>query len=191
MQAAEARVAAARIQVQREAAQRHPNVNVTTGLGRDFFSPQYMMYTLNVAFSPPAWNKNQGNAAAAVGELQAALLDADRLDLSLRNHLAEAFQRYRIARNAADIYRRLTLPTAEKNLSLTIDAYEQGELSLLRVLTARRDLFKARINSIEALIALQTVEVEINGLLLTDGLDPVLSRPVPSNSSGRTADAGN
>lgn len=188
--AAEARIAAARSQVARESVQRRPNLNLTTGLGRDFFTPQYMMYTLNFAITPPAWNKNQGNVSAAMGELHAAVSELNRLELSLRSQLAEAFQRYQSARNEVDVYRELTLPTAERNLVLAEKAYEQGEFGFLRVLTARRDLFTARTGYIEALILLRTAVIEIEGLLLTGGLDRVQSRPIPSNSSGKTTDVG-
>lgn len=189
--AARARVAAAAIQVRREEAQPKPNLQLTSGVGRDFFTPQYMMYTLQFGFTLPTFNRNVGNIAAAVGELHAAQSEVNRLELSLRNDLASTFRKYQTASNRVMTYRDSILPTAEKNLSLTLKQYEHGELDFLRVLTARRDLFEAKIEYVESLIEMKTTAIEIEGLLLTGGLDPLESNPVPSNHSGQTASAGN
>ncbi|WP_237729238.1 TolC family protein [Schlesneria paludicola] len=189
--AAKSRVAAAAVQVRREEAQPTPNLQLTSGVGRDFFTPQYMMYTLQFGFTLPTFNRNVGNVTAAVGELHAAQSEVDRLELSLRNKLASTFRKYQTARNQVITYRDSILPTAEMNLSLTLKQYEAGELDFLRVLTARRDLFEAKIEYVNALIDMRTTAIQIEGLLLTGGLDPLDSNPTPSNHAGQTASPGN
>lgn len=191
LQAARSRVAAAQAQIQRERAQPKPNVQLTAGVGRDiYYSPQFMMYTLYFTVKPPAYNRNQGNIVAAIGELRAAEREVDRLELTLRDGLADAFRRYAAARNAVEVYRDTYLPTAERNLNLVLRAYEEGEYDFLRVLTARREMFLARVNYIAALQDLRNTAVEIEGLLLIGGLDPVENNRTPSNQAGQTTGAG-
>ena len=191
LRVARARVAAAQAQVCREEQQPRPNLHLTGGYGREFLAPQYPMYTFRVAITPPAFNRNQGNIAAAFAELHAAQSDIGRIELSLRNGLTRTFQRYLSARNQIQTYQTSFLPLAEKNLSLTLKRYEEGEIDFLRVLTARRDLFDARIEYVKALTDLRTSAIEVQGLMLTGGLDAVDSKPTPSNRAGQTVGPGN
>jgi cobalt-zinc-cadmium efflux system outer membrane protein len=191
LQAARARTAAAVIQVRREEMQPIPDLQVMGNIWNDQIRPPSMMYGLNIGITLPVFDRNQGNVTAAVGELHAAQSEVTRLELTLRDRLAEAYQRYQAARNQVQIYRDSILPTAQENLSLTLKAYEEGELDFLRVLTARRDLFQANIDYVSALTELHIATIEIEGLQLTGGLEPVVSNPTPSNQSGQTNGPGN
>lgn len=190
IKAARARVAAAQAQVRREEKQPKPNLQLTGGYGRDFFSPQYPMYTLRFAITPPMFNRNQGNIAAALSDLQTARSEVDRLELALRDELTQAFQNYRSTRNQVQTYHDSVLPMSEKNLSLTLKRYDQGEFDFLRVLTARRDFFDAKFKYVKALTELQITAIKIQGLMLTGGLEPVDSHPTPTNRAGQTSSSG-
>jgi cobalt-zinc-cadmium efflux system outer membrane protein len=190
LQAARARMLAARNQVLREEKQPIPNLDLTAGLGRDFYVPEYMMYTLQIGFNLPVFDRNQGNVAAASGELRAARSEVDRLELSLRNDLAESFRRYQEARNQTQMYRDVVLPASEANLSLSLKRYEEGEFDFLRVLTARHDLFDANVSYVTALTELRIAAIKIQGLLLTGGLDPLDPDPIPANQAGQTNGPG-
>jgi outer membrane protein, heavy metal efflux system len=54
---------------------------------------------------------------------------------------------------------------------LTTQAYEGGQLDFLRVLTARRTYFETRLKYLEALIEFRKAAAELDGLLLTGGLE--------------------
>jgi len=194
LRAAQARVAAAHTQVFREQKQKTPNLQLLSGVGKTFASDgspdAFMRYSLNVGFTLPSFNQNQGNVLAAFGELRAAQSEVDRIELDLRNGLTKAFQRYQSARNQTQIYRDEILPMAEQNLTLTLDRYEEGEFDFLRVLTARRELFAARIDYVKSLAELRIAAIEIQGLMLTGGLEAVDSNPTPSNRAGQTAGPG-
>lgn len=192
LHAARARLAAAEVQVRREQVEPVPNLRVSSGTGIDALpdGESFQMAFLSLGAQIPVWNRNQGNVIAATGNLQAARAEVARLELSLRDELAEAFQRYQSARNEVQTYRDPILPTAERNLQLTQRAYDEGEFDFLRVLIARRDLFQARIDYVESLTELRSSAIEIQGLLLTGGLDPATNNPTPSNSAGQTADQG-
>lgn len=190
LQAARARAASAAIQVRREEVQPIPDLQVMGNVWNDQIRPPSMMYGLNIGITLPIFDHNQGNVAAAVGDLHASRAEVTRLELALRDSLAEAYQRYQAAKNQAQTYRDSILPTAQDNLTLTLKAYEEGELDFLRVLTARRDLFEANIAYVTALTDLRISVIEIEGLQLTGGLDPIDSRPSPANQSGQTNGAG-
>ncbi|MFO1092766.1 MAG: TolC family protein [Planctomycetaceae bacterium] len=187
LHAARARCAAADAQVRREMVQPIPDAQVMGSVGYDFVSPQFMMYGLQVGVQLPLFDKNQGNITAARGEFVAARNEIQRLELSMRDALADAFRRYESARNLVETYRQTIRPTAEENLSLAEQNYKEGEFDFLRVLTARRDLFQASIDYVAALTQLHSAAIEIQGMVLTGGLDPVVNSPTRSNNAGQTA----
>lgn len=193
LQAARARLASVQDQVRRERVEPIPNLQLTGGTGVDALpaNASFQMYYAQIGGVVPIWNRNQGNVSAAVGNLRAAQAEVARLELSLRDKLAEVFQRYQSARNQVEIYRDSIIPTAERNLTLTQQGYDEGEFDFLRVLVARHDLFQARVDYVTSFTELRGSAIEIQGLLLTGGLDPVVSNPTPSNSAGQTADPGN
>lgn len=192
LRAARARLASIQAQVRRERVEPIPNLMVSGGAGVDALPKNegFPMFFLSLGAEAPIWDRNQGNIAAAVGHMRAAEAEVARLELSLRDELAEAFQRYQSARNEVAIYRDSILPTAERNLLLTEKGYDEGEFDFLRVLIARRNLFQARIDYVTSFTELRASAIEIQGLLLTGGLDPVTSDPTPSNSAGQTASPG-
>lgn len=193
LRAARARAEAAQVQVRREEVQPIPNITAQGGAGADVLpaGKGFTGYLVQLGGEVPVYNRNQGNIAAAAAQLEVAQLEVTRLELSLRDDLADAFQRYQSARNEVETYRELILPTAERNLKLSQEAYEEGEFDFLRVLVARRALFSARVNYVTALTNLRSSVIEIQGLLLTGGLESVESNPVSSNNAGQTADPGN
>lgn len=191
LHAARMRAAAANTQIRREAAQPYPDVKVTAGVWRDRISPPTMMLGINAGVAIPIFDRNQGNIAAAEAEFRAAECEVNRLELVMRDRMAEVFQRYQSASFEERSYRDTILPTAEENLALTLKSYEAGELDFIRVLTARRDLFDARVNYVTALTSLRIAVIEIEGMLLTGGLDPVISNPTSANAAGQTTGPGN
>lgn len=188
--AARARASAARAQVQREMVQPTPDLQLMGSVGRDFAAPQFMMYGLQIGVALPIFDRNQGNITAAQAELVTAEAEVRRLELSLRDRLSLCYQRYETASNEVAIYREMMLPTAESNLKLTQLGYEGGELDFLRVLTARRDLTEAIVNFVRALTDLRIAIIEIQGMVLTGGLDAIEFTATPSNSAGRTTGPG-
>jgi cobalt-zinc-cadmium efflux system outer membrane protein len=190
LQAARARAMAARVQVRREEVQPYPDVKVNAGAWNDRISPPNSMLLVDVGIALPIFDRNQGNIRAAAGELIAAESEVARLELVLQDRMAIAFQHYQSARNQVTTYRDMILPTAEENVSLTLKSYEAGELDFVRVLTARRDLFEAKINSITSLTDLRISAIEIQGMLLTGGLDSVEANRIQSNAAGQTNGPG-
>src|SRR6185369_10576236 len=92
--------------------------------------------------------------------------------LALRDQLAETFRRYQTARQQVEHLRDEILPDAEESAKLTMDGYKAGEVNFLQVLSARQTYGETSLAHVEALTELRKVIVELDGLLLTGGLNP-------------------
>src|SRR5690606_8806995 len=170
LQAAQARIAQARAQVQRELVEPIPDINVQVGTQYDFATDD-TIHSAQVQLPLPLYDRNQGNVTAARADLQRAVDEAERIRLSLERRLSEVWQRYENAHTQAQTYRTSMLPRSQETLRLTTEAYEAGQLDFLRVLTARRTYFENRLRYIEALTELRKASAELEGFLLTGGLD--------------------
>jgi outer membrane protein, heavy metal efflux system len=170
LQVAQARIAQARARVEREQVEPIPDVNFQVGSQYDFASDD-TLYSAQVQLPIPLYDRNQGNIAAAAAELRQAVDEADRIARSLQQRLAAVWQRYAAAQAQAEIYRTHILPRSQETLDLTTQAYEGGQLDFLRVLTARRTYFETRLKYLEALIEFRKAAAELDGLLLTGGLE--------------------
>ncbi len=118
----------------------------------------------------PIFNRNQGGINKAQAEFAAAKSDVVRVQLSLQQRLAVAYERYANSRNQVERYEQNILPDAQSSLDLVNEAYKQGEYSFLNLLTAQRTYFQTNLAYLEALCQLQQSTVEINGFLLHGSL---------------------
>ncbi|MBW3598615.1 MAG: TolC family protein [Planctomycetes bacterium] len=170
LQIAQARVAQARARLQREQVEPIPNVNVQVGSQYDFSSDD-TLYSAQVQLPLPLYDRNQGAISAAAAELRQAMDEVERIERVLQRRLAEVWRRYAAARAQVEIYQATILPRVQETLDLTTEAYEGAQLDFLRVLTARRSYFETRLKYLEAVIELRTAAAELDGLLLTGGLE--------------------
>ena len=104
-------------------------------------------------------------------------------DLSLRRLAAPVLQNYTSSRAVADRYKTSTLPHARQAYELYLHKYQEGAAAYPQVLIAQRTLFQLEDSYIAALENVWINAVTLQGLLLTDSLDPPatpgeLDRPV-------------
>lgn len=170
LQFAQAQVEQARAQLRREEVQPIPDVLVQANALNDF-ATDTPVYGLQLGIALPVHNKNQGNIAAAHAALHQAAENIQRLELTLRQQLAQAIQQYEVAQTQAELYRDEILPTAQEALDLTTQGYRAGEVGFLRVLTVRRTYVENQINYIATLQDLKSAAVDIEGLLISGGLN--------------------
>jgi cobalt-zinc-cadmium efflux system outer membrane protein len=119
----------------------------------------------------PLFNRNQGNVAAARGEMQRASEERKRIALTLRERAASAVDQYANARLMSVEYRDEVLPRAKKAYSLMLEKYGQMLASYPRVLDAQRKLYALQLEYIAALESVWTNGIALEGFLLTDGLE--------------------
>ena len=93
-----------------------------------------------------------------------------RVELSLRERLADAFNRYRTARETAELYRDGIVPKATEAYEVQRDMYRQRRTPWREVVMLQRNLLEEKAKYTRSLLQLRKAEVEIVGLLLVDGL---------------------
>jgi cobalt-zinc-cadmium efflux system outer membrane protein len=171
LQQAAVEVQRARALICREQLQPIPNLMVQLGVMQMAVSDNTAA-SVQVGVPLPLFNKNEGNISRAMAESQRACANYERLRLSLQSGLAEAYREYQDALNRVALYRDEIVPREQQTLDLIQAAYPI-QFDFLRLLTARRSYFEARLNHLEALVDLRQAEVTLDGLLLTGALDPV------------------
>ncbi len=170
MARAMAGVERAQAAVAQACAQRTPNIEATAAVryndGTDSTTASFL-----VGVPLMIYNRNQGNILRAQAELAAAQHELRRLELLLQEQLASSFRDYEVAREQVEQYRRDILPDAKRSLDLIRTGYQQGEFSYLQLLTAQQTYSRTNLAYIERLRELRLRAVQIEGLLLTGGLD--------------------
>lgn len=126
---------------------------------------------VQVGITLPIFNRNQGGIAAAQAEVTIAERELTRLDLALRVRLAQAFRDYHNALSAVRRYKEIILPRAEKAYTLYLASFRQMAASYPQVLISQRTMFQVREQYLNALVDLRQNAIQIEGFLLTGGLD--------------------
>jgi cobalt-zinc-cadmium efflux system outer membrane protein len=166
---ARAGVSRARAILERAQAEPIPNLDVQLGVQYDN-SSQYTIANIQAGVPIPFSNRNQGNVQTAYADVRNAQAEIGRIELSLRNRLASAFENYANARNQVDTFSRQILPDARSSLDLVSTGYRQGQVSFLALLTAQRTNAQANLAYLQALQELNSNRISIEGLLLTGSL---------------------
>ena len=133
----------------------------------------------------PIFNRNQGNVAAAKGEIESAKQELVRLKLQLERDLAAMFRDYDSARTIVQQYKTEMLPRAEQAYRLYQTTYQRMAAAYPQVLISQRTLFQLEADYIQALDNAWQSSLVIRGFGLMDGL----SQPV-SGSTGRAGSSG-
>lgn len=132
----------------------------------------------------PIFNWNQGNVEHASADIVAAQAEICRVQLVLRDQLADSFRRYRTSLAQVERLRDVILPKTLENLHLTEEVYAAGERPFTDVLFAQQTYFQSQVSYLEALTELNKVVAEIQGLQLTGGLNPATIGGAIQNQPG-------
>ncbi|MCH2200394.1 MAG: TolC family protein [Fuerstiella sp.] len=168
--AARYRVSRAQANLKRQQVQKTPNIAARLGTGHDDGTGNAYA-NLQLSIPIPVRNRNQGNIHAAWAEYCEATQNVRRLKMQIRRDLAAQMLDYQSAKAAVEQYRDVIIPKAKETLNLMKQAQAGGEYNFLRVLTARRALYDASINYVDARAKTATADAMIDGLLLVGGLN--------------------
>ncbi len=146
-----------------------PNIQTQTGVQYDYGS-QYTIAGLQVGVSLPIFNKNQGNIQSAHSELISASQNIDRIQLDLKNRLADVMQEYNSSKFEMERYSKEIIPDAKSSLDIVTSAYQKGEFGYLRLLTTQRTYFQTNIAYLDAIKSWWAAKLQIDGVLLMGGL---------------------
>ncbi len=169
---AEARAAVerARCAVVQQYAERIPNFEVRTGVRHSDVTGDTLI-DVEVGLPLPIFNRNQGNISRARAELIAAEHEVRRVELALHDRLAVAFARFAKARHRAERYSTSILPNAKDSLELIRKGYMGGQFRQEKLLAAERTHRRANLAYLESLLELRQSAAEIEGFLLSGGLE--------------------
>ena len=170
LQAAQAHVVHDEITVQREKVEPIPNLQLRAGGGYNFVSKEPVAAGLQVGINLPIWNRNQGSIRQAQADLMRSQAEVVRVELSLRQRLADAFNQYRTAWQTSEIYRDGIVPQTTEAYEVQLDMYKKRRIAWPQVVMLQGKMLAAKVQYTQSLLRLREAEVAIRGLLLVDGL---------------------
>lgn len=132
---------------------------------------------LQVGFSVPLWNRNQGGIATAKADLIFAQSEYDRLKLGLSMRYAQISTEYANTLDSVQRYQKLIIPNAKEAFQLYLDKYKSMNASYPQVIIAQRTLFQARRQYVRSVVNLLQTGTQLEGFLLTGGLNAPQGRP--------------
>src|SRR5262245_41694310 len=204
---AQAAVERARAAISRSRAERVPDLFIRGGVGYskellESRNPRLAGQTtgpegfFEVGVRLPLFNRNQGNIASSVAELQIAEREVCRIELVLRARMAAVFRDYRNALRVVTQYERQVLPRARRGYQLYLAGFRQMAAAYPQMLIAQRTLFQEQDAYIDALVGVWQNAIQLQCFLLTGGLDapagarpeggPELSRPEGGIEAGQS-----
>ncbi|MEX2288436.1 MAG: TolC family protein [Planctomycetaceae bacterium] len=170
-QIARAQFAVARAQARLARERAEPTSNVTVQASTQYdTATRTQVAGLQIGLPIPIHNKNQGNIIDAEADVTRAMREVQRLELELQSRLADEFRDYELSRRQVERYRDAILPASRKSLELSQTVFKTGDLGYLQLLTAQRTFTGKNREYVEALARLWQSVVDIEGLLLVDGL---------------------
>jgi cobalt-zinc-cadmium efflux system outer membrane protein len=159
------------IMVRRERVEPIPNVTVQAIVGHNY---EFNITTAGVQLSMPLpiFNRNQGTVREAQADLARDHAEHDRVSLSLRERLADVATRYTDALQSVEDFRAESLPLARRAYDIQLANFRARRAAWPQVLVSKRTYVELGREYVQSLLELRRAEVEINGLLLSDGLAP-------------------
>jgi len=94
--------------------------------------------------------RNRGNIEAAIARQSGTGLRRGYLERAIPTQVEAAYQRWRAAQSAADVFTKDVIDQSEKNLAVMRQAYSLGELRLLDILNEQRRLLDTELSYIDA-----------------------------------------
>lgn len=168
---AEARSGVARAEavLNRQCAERIPNVDLQAGAMYDN-ATRNPIAEVQVGMPLPLFNRNQGNIRKAQADMVVARNDVRRAELEVQQRLAAAFEQYQNGRCQVEKYAGEILPNAQTSLDLVTAGYRQGEFNYVTLLTAQRTFFQVNLAYVDSIRDLRESIVALEGNLLGDSL---------------------
>lgn len=128
--------------------------------------------SVQIGMPIPVLNRNEGGIYAANAEVRAAMQKVNRLQLAIERTLAERFGEYQNALGQLQRIDEQIVPKATEVVKISLAAYQAGELRMPDVLNAQRSLLRAMLGRQAASRQLTMAWIEMEGFLLSNGLNP-------------------
>jgi cobalt-zinc-cadmium efflux system outer membrane protein len=155
----------ARWAVDRATAGRVPNVMAMAAVQKDNMTG-YTVTNLQIGVPLPIFDRKQGDIAEACGDLVAARAALEQTQWRLEQRLAAALRDYLTARQRVNRYTDSILPATRESLTMFTQAYQQGELDYLQLITAQQTYTEKHLAYLQDLENAWRKWAEIDALLV-------------------------
>jgi cobalt-zinc-cadmium efflux system outer membrane protein len=170
LQAARAHAVFDQITLQREKVEPIPDIHLQGAAGYNFETRNAVASGVQIGIKLPLWNRNQGTIQQVEADLTRSQAEVARVELSLRQRLADAFNNYRTALETSQIYRDSIIPQTTEAYAIQLDMYKKRRTAWPQVVVLQRGVLEVKMKYTRTLLELREAEVAIGGLLLVDGL---------------------
>jgi outer membrane protein, heavy metal efflux system len=162
-----------------------PDIDVQFGVYKEFaLPPQQFVGTAQVSVPIPIWDHNKGNILAAEAALVRATEEPHRVETSLTNSLAAAYNSYKNNLEALEYYRRYILPDQVRTYNEVYRRYGvDPSVNFITVVSTQQTLVMDVSSYLAVLGTLWTSVVGVADFLQTDDLfqlaEPKALPPLP------------
>ncbi len=139
---------------------------------------------VDVGFTIPLFNRNQGAIAESRAQLGRIQKELTRVELTLRARAADVFDEYLTNLRNAETYKNEIVPRAEESYRLYLARYREMAAAYPQVLVAQRTLFQVTDEYIQAAESAWMASVQLQGRLLEGGLDAPTRVGEPMTGAG-------
>ncbi len=144
----------------------------------------------DIGIQIPIFNRNQGAVAAAKAESDRARHEVDRTKLALKSRLAPVYREYKDAMATAERFRSRMIPKAQQAYDLYLNSFRGMAAAYPQVLISQRNLFQLQEDYVMALVEARRRAVEIQGMLLTGGIELASDSPQPASMRSESSSSG-
>ena len=139
---------------------------------------------VDVGFTIPLFNRNQGAIAESRAELGRSQKELTRVELTIHARAADVFDEYLTNLRNAETYKTEIVPRAEESYRLYLARYREMAAAYPQVLVAQRTLFQVTDEYIQAAESAWMASVQLQGRLLEGGLDAPTRVGEPMTGAG-------
>ena len=115
--------------------------------------PQAMEHEIGVTLSIPLplWNRNKGNIAGAMSSGRQADANVAALRLQVQNEVATGYGKLQRLSDMVARYKERLLPLSDQSVALAQQGYNQGQVSIVEVVTTERQHSEVEIAYLDSL----------------------------------------
>lgn len=166
------------ITLQRENIQWVPDIVVSGGPGYNF-DARDPVASVRVSVDVPLFDRNKGTIHQAQADQGRQQQEVRRIEMVLKNQLAERYNEYITALQRVTSYEDTILPELKAAYEQSLKSYRADREEWPTVLDSYQEYTKRRIEQVQNLQQLRSAEILIDGYLLHDGLEPA-PNPTPA-----------
>lgn len=175
--AAQQKLEADKITLEREEREPIPDLMLEAGVGRNIVDDQ-TVYMAGLSLEIPLFDRNQGTIQQARADLQRQRAEIERVRLHLTRKFAGRYSHFLTRYRSALDFQSTVLPKSKQAYEMQLKMYEKNRISWFDLLKFQSEFVKNRLLLVDHLVNFQTERIALNGFLLENGLQ-VPDSPTP------------